>query len=167
MSELYPYTMVFILGALFGIAVEYYWNSVCTKGRVSAFMFTGFLILVGISNMLGVDEKALMMKSQGQRAQALMPQLVSIARSSSPNTILYLVSPQDSGFYYSQYSMQGFRVLATSDSLVHFQSARSDIVLSIGDSNDCAREAILAPGIGYSYDSGSLTMGERFGFGKK
>jgi hypothetical protein len=155
-SELYAYSSLFPLGALFGIAIEYYWKEILVKSKVVFASAMIILLGAGITNALGVDEKASSMKVQGDRAAMFLPQIISWAKTMPPNKWMYLIGPKDTSFEYSMFAIRGFRVSATSDSLVRFYSQRPDIGVYAADSAACAEEAKIHPGIVFTYDPVTL-----------
>jgi hypothetical protein len=150
-SELYPYNSVLYLGALFGIALEYYWiseRSIIFRLSASAVFFAAI-----ITNAVGVNEKTSSMKVLGDRAAAFLPQIIKQARTLPKNYVMYLVNPGRPIFEYSQFSMRGFLVISGCDSLVRFYAKRPDFQYFIGDSAECAENMKDNPGFAFTFDT--------------
>ncbi|MDP4220125.1 MAG: hypothetical protein Q8896_06780 [Bacteroidota bacterium] len=149
-GELYAYNSIFLIGALFGIAFEYYRTSFSKRPVILGVSL--LMIIVAFTNYSGVEEKASSMKEQGDRAAIFLPQLISLAQKMPQNEWMYLAGPKDTSFYYSMFRIQGFRVSALSDSVVRFFSGRPDVRVYVADSASCAKLAKTYPGILFTFD---------------
>ncbi|MFI5263034.1 MAG: hypothetical protein ACHQM6_00805 [Candidatus Kapaibacterium sp.] len=156
-SELYAYSSVFPIGVLFGIGVEWYLqDKIIGRSRVAFFCVMFTLFFAAMANERGVDEKAVSMKRQGDRAAIFLPQIVALAKTMPQNKWMYLVSPPDSSFEYSMFAIHGFRASMTADSLVRFLSNRPDIEIYPADSARSVAQSKIHPGIIFTFDPATL-----------
>lgn len=157
-SELYPYNSIIYLGALFGIAAEYYWLGISGRSKVLGIGTCTIFLAALISHSIAVDKKTSGMKTLGDRAEIFLPQIISLEKTLPLNTVMYLVNPKDSSFEYTQFAMHGFHVLAGCDSLVRFYAHRPDFQYFIGDSAECSESMKYYPGIAFTYDRETLRI---------
>ncbi len=151
-GELYAYNSIFYIAVIFAIGAEYYIKMFVLRSKQIFVAAILLLIAVGISNSIGVNEKASSMKIQGDRAAIFLPQIISFAKKMPSHQWMYLVSPKDTSFEYSMFAIHGFRVSGLSDSLVRFFSERPDVRVYPGDSSECAQVAKQFSGVAFTYD---------------
>jgi hypothetical protein len=151
-SELYIYNSVFYLALLFGISVEYYWTKDPLRSPRTIFASCTIFLAVGITNMTGVDEKALLMKKEGDCAAILLPQIISLTTQIPENDYLYLVKQSEPGLEYSKFLTPSFGVLYSADTLVRYYAHKPHSHYIIGDSATCSQNAQIHAGIAFTCD---------------
>jgi hypothetical protein len=157
-SELYIYNSLFYLAVLFGISAEYYWEEMSKRPSVVFACVCLLFLIAGITNTVGVDEKASLMKKEGDRAAILLPQIILLTKHIPEKEWIYLVGQQDSGFGYSKFVSPCFDVLYNADTLVRYYADRLHSHYFIGDSAKCAENAKEHPGIAFICDPKSFTI---------
>ncbi len=153
-NEPYAYNALPFIGVLFGLALQTIERYSAKARMVYAILLAAFIA----GNIAGVIQKSEAMAKQGERADALLPQVIELARHQPPSATVYLVDPRDSEFKYTTFSLGGFRVIACADSVIHYYSGRSDVGIEI-------IQDTLVPVIGngpshsfYTYDPTTLKV---------
>ena len=157
-GENYAYNMIIYLGVLFGIAFEYY--RLKKPKAFFGFAISILFIVCGITNTLGVNEKAFAMKRMGERANILFPQVLSYARNLPEGSRIYLINPKDSEVQYTKFSLRGFDVLDFSDNDSTF-SYYSQIHITIrfaGNDSKYGDSVKIHPGIALTYDPKTMKV---------
>lgn len=157
-GENYAYNMIIYLGVLFGIAFEYY--RIHKKKRWTYFALSVFLLVCGVTNILGVNEKALAMKKMGERAKILFPQILSYARNMPEDSWIYLINPPDSEVQYTKFSLRGFDVLdfSDNDTTISYYSQKHITIRFAGDDSKYEDSVKLHSGVALTYDPKTMNV---------
>lgn len=154
-SEPYNYNALPLIAILWGLSLEQWWQrkSALWKKTISV-----ALSLILAANIIAVDEKARAMKREGDRADILLPEVIAYVPAVPRDGMLCLVDPREEEFKYTTYTLGGFRVIACSDSLVHYYSKRPDVILNYIQDAEVYHYASLPSAVFVTYDTVTLKL---------
>jgi hypothetical protein len=137
-SELYAYNSMPAISMLFGIGLM-----TCAKQfiqrKLSKVAFVSLLVLLFASQVVSIQQKAHLMKENGQKASSLVRQIIPYVHSVPVNGTLILLNPANTRPEYSVFLMNDFNVLKYGTNIISSLSGRNDIHIWIVSEQERAR----------------------------
>lgn len=137
-SELYVYNAMPFVAILVGIAL----GKLIDLSR-SGLIRLGVVALVGLlvlAHANAVRQKAALMKEEGDKASALLSQILSYVDMAPVNGRLLLVNPEADQIEYSVFLVHGFKVFLNGEHIINQFSGRQDIRVKIVAMGDLSKE---------------------------
>jgi hypothetical protein len=152
-GELYMYNALPFLSVLVGIG----FGEVLARNRrraAVAVVSSAAIMMIFVSHALATQSKATMMKANGDRAAALLPQVTPYVRELPPNGIIYLLNPPSDEVEYSIYVMKGFHVFSEGEQVLLQVAGRKDAAAAVIDDRRALDSVMAArPGTVLTYDN--------------
>lgn len=130
-SELYVYNLMPFFSILVGIGVSALLDA-SKRVYIRQAIAAGFVLML-LSHIGAIRDKAALMQKNGERAAMLLQQIGPYVNEVPPGGELLLVNPSTGQTEYAVYLMPGFKALEFGESFIKKTYAREDISLRIVD----------------------------------
>ena len=128
-SELYVYNSMPFFAVLVGIGIGTLLE-ISRRQYIKHAIAASFALFL-VSHVAAIQEKAILMRENGQRAAALVGGIATYIHRVPPKGELLLVNPPTKEIEYAVYVLPGFRVLEFGESFIKKTYGREDISLRI------------------------------------
>lgn len=156
-SELYVYNSMPFFAALVGIGIGALWEragSAAARGALA-----GAMVVLIASHVVAIRGKAVLMRTNGDRASALFREVGAyIPRVPRNGQLLLLNPPEHSRGEYAVYRLNGFSVLEDGELLLKKTYGREDITLQIVDPGDPALVRLGTDTVVLGLEDGGLKL---------
>jgi len=98
-----------------------------SQRKLSKVAFVSLLVLLFASQVVSIQQKANLMKENGQKASSLVRQIIPFVHSVPVNGTLVLLNPVNTRPEYSVFLMNDFNVLKYGTNIISNLSGRKDI----------------------------------------
>ena len=161
-SELYAYNSMPTISMLFGIGLVVS-SRQFIHIKFSRAAFITFLALLFSSEVIAIQQKAELMKENGQRASSLLTQIIPYVHGVPINGTLVLLNPANTRHEYSVLLMNDFNVLKYGTNIINSLSERDDIRIWIVNEQERERLAIPSDSVILSLIGNHVQLVHKFG----
>jgi hypothetical protein len=155
-SELYVYNAMPFVAAVIGIGLGSHVRR--TRRRAARLTAVALIAAVLTVHAEGAWHKASLMRQNGERADAMLQQVVPLVRSVPPNANVILLQPDGARPAYSVFIVDDMRLLRFATGHVKGLSGRSDVTVSFSEADELRSGGVRPGSVLFTSDRGRVVV---------